>query len=114
MTSFDEVLYLCTYERALHHIAQYISGRLADCGCVRVWSGKGLWVCTCVEWQEIVGVYMCQLSENKKIGYYLQGDSQHLGARTPTHLHTRTIQCTCRQLKTELAVLKNGVHFANT
>ena len=52
------------YERALHHFAQYISGRLGDCECVHVWSAKGLWVCTCVEWQGIVGVYMCQLSEN--------------------------------------------------
>ena len=29
------------------------------CGCVHVWSAKVSWVCTCVECQGIVGVYMC-------------------------------------------------------
>ena len=60
MTSFDEVL--CTYE--VHHIAQYISDRLGDCGCVHVWSGKGLWACTCVECQGIVGVFMCGVARD--------------------------------------------------
>ena len=35
-----------------------------DCGCVHVWSGKRLWVCTCVEWQGIVGVYMCGVARD--------------------------------------------------
>ena len=42
----------------------YMCGVARDCGCVHVWSGKGLWVCTCVEWQGIVGVYMCGVARN--------------------------------------------------
>ena len=50
-------MYMCGVPRIVS-VYMYMCGVHRDCGCVHVWSAKGLWVCRCVECLGIVGVYM--------------------------------------------------------
>ena len=54
-----------------------VCGVPRDCGCVDVWSAKGLWVCRCVECLGIVGVYMCGVP--RIVGVYMCGVPRDCG-----------------------------------